>query len=137
MGRTPRLFDHGLVYHAINRRNNRADVLADGADHFAFLESLAITKESYPSFGHHGLGHDDPLLDPFPEWGQPGRTPAERRRRWRAKLRCDQGAAELASVRTPLKTGRPLGAVDRIERVTNRLNIELSPRPRGRPPLVK
>jgi putative transposase len=229
MGRLPRLIADGLVYHAINRGNNRADVFADDADHIAFLESLAITKARYPfrlfgyclmtnhfhlllrpesgqsisrilqsltvahtwryhkrhkssghvwqgrfkspaiqdevhllvvlryieanplragmvsdlgeyrwsSFGHHGLGHDDPLLDPFPEWEELGRTLAERRRRWRAKLRSDQGASELASVRTSIKTGRPLGAVDWIERVANRLNIELSPRPRGRPPAVK
>jgi hypothetical protein len=66
-----------------------------------------------------------------------GRTPAERRKRWRARLRSDQDEAELALVRTSLKTGRPVGAADWIERVANRLGIELDPRPRGRPPKGK
>jgi putative transposase len=229
MGRLPRLIEEGLVYHAINRGNNRADVFADDTDRIAFLESLALTKERYAfrlfgyclmtnhfhlllrpetgqsisrilqsltvahtwryhkrhrssghvwqgrfkspaiqddvhllivlqyseanplraamvtdpgehrwsSFAHHGLGHDDPLLSPFPEWEGLGRTPAARRKRWRARLRSDQDEAELALVRTSLKTGRPVGAADWIERVANRLGIELDPRPRGRPPKGK
>ena len=48
MGRLPRVIDEGLVYHAINRGNNRADVFADDADYLAFLQSLAATKERYP-----------------------------------------------------------------------------------------
>jgi putative transposase len=91
----------------------------------------------WSSFAHHGMGHEDPLLDPVPEWEELGRTPAERRRRWRAKLRADQDAAELASVRASLKTGRPLGEADWLERVANRLKVELNPRPRGRPPRAK
>src|SRR5262249_60393570 len=48
MGRLPRAIDDGLVYHALNRGNNRAEVFADDGDHEAFLESLRVAKERYP-----------------------------------------------------------------------------------------
>ncbi len=48
MGRLPRAIEDGLVYHVINRGNNRADVFADAADHVAFLQALAETAGRYP-----------------------------------------------------------------------------------------
>jgi REP element-mobilizing transposase RayT len=48
MGRLPRAMDDGLVYHAINRGNNRGHAFEDGADHVAFLEAVGKTKERYP-----------------------------------------------------------------------------------------
>ncbi len=48
MGRLPRAIDDDLVYHALNRGNNRADVFSDDADQLAFLQALAATKERYP-----------------------------------------------------------------------------------------
>ena len=229
MGRLPRTIDDGLVYHALNRGNNRADVFSDDADCVAFLEVLAKTKERYPfrllgyclmtnhfhvlirpepgqsisrivqsltiahtwryhkrhkTSGHvwqgrfkspviqddahllvvlryieanplrakmvadpaeyrwssypcHGLGQDDPLLSPFPEWEELGRTEAERRRRWRAKVCAAQNEADLMSVRGSLRSGRPFGSSDWTEQMTRRLNIDLVPRPRGRPPKEK
>ena len=225
MGRLPRTIDDGLVYHALNRGNNRGDVFGDDADRVAFLEALAQTKDRYPfrlfgyclmtnhfhllirpesgqsisrilqsltvthtwrshkrhhTSGHvwqgrfkspviqddahllvvlryieanplrakmvndpadyrwssypcHGLGRDDPLLSPFPEWEELGRTEAERRRRWRTKVCAVQSDAELMSVRGSLRSGRPFGATDWSEQMARRLNIELVPRPRGRP----
>jgi hypothetical protein len=47
MGRLPRATDDGLVYHAMNRGNNRVDVFAGDDDHEAFLESLRIAKGGY------------------------------------------------------------------------------------------
>jgi putative transposase len=47
MGRLPRAVADGLVYHALNRGNNRAAVFADDDDHVAFLQALAATKERY------------------------------------------------------------------------------------------
>ncbi len=37
-----------MVYHALNRGNNRADVFGGPEDHEAFLRSLAKTQERYP-----------------------------------------------------------------------------------------
>jgi putative transposase len=48
MGRPLRPTDDGLVYHAINRGNNRAVVLADADDHRAFLDALGRTQLRYP-----------------------------------------------------------------------------------------
>lgn len=48
MGRQPRLVADGLVYHALNRGNNRARVFVHDADFHQFLHALAQTKERYP-----------------------------------------------------------------------------------------
>jgi hypothetical protein len=48
MGRLPGATDDSLVYHAMNRGNNRADVFAGEGDHEAFLESLRVAKGRYP-----------------------------------------------------------------------------------------
>ena len=48
MGRQPRLIGDGLVYHALNRGNNRDTVFDHGDDFQAFLDALAQTKERYP-----------------------------------------------------------------------------------------
>ena len=226
MGRLPRTIDDGLVYHALNRGNNRADVFHDDDDRVAFLEALAKTKDRYPfrlfgyclmtnhfhlllrpeagqsisrilqsltithtwryhkrhqtsghvwqgrfkspviqddphllvvlryieanpvrakivkdpadypwsSFPCHGLGREDTLVSPFPEWDELGRTEAERRRRWRAKVGMAQSEAELTAVRGSLRSGRPLGALDWTEQMAKRLKLDLiPPSPLGRP----
>jgi putative transposase len=48
MGRLPRAIDDGLIYHALNRGNNRADVFTDDEDRAAFLAALAQTRTRYP-----------------------------------------------------------------------------------------
>ena len=48
MGRLPRPTVDGLIFHAINRGNNRADVYFDDSDRQAFLDAIANTKERYP-----------------------------------------------------------------------------------------
>ncbi len=225
MGRLPRAIEDGLVYHAVNRGNNGAEVFGDDVDRTSFLDLLARTKERYPfqlfgyclmadhfhlliqpgagqtisrilqsltvahtggyhrryqTSGHvwqgrfksplvqddghllmvlryiesnplraglvadpgsyrwssypcHGLGQDDPLLSPFPEWEKLGRTEGERRRRWRVKMSATQKAAEVSAVRDSLRNGRAFGDPDWIREMAERLDISLVPRPRGRP----
>lgn len=48
MPRLPRPIDEGLIYHAINRGNNRHAVFGDDADYTAFLDALARTQRRYP-----------------------------------------------------------------------------------------
>jgi putative transposase len=226
MGRLQRAIDDGLVYHALNRGNNRGDVFAGDDDREAFLAALGRSKDRYPfrlfgyclmsnhfhlllrpepgqtisrilqsltvahtwryhrrhrTSGHvwqgrfkspviqddlhllvvlryieanplraglvsdpsehrwssyrcHGMGEDDPLLSGFPEWDELGRTEAERRRRWRAKVRGVQPASELEAVRVSLSSGQPLGASEWAEATAKRLGLDRQPRPRGRPP---
>ena len=47
MGHQPRPIADGLVYHTLNRRNNRAAVFSSPADHGAFLAALRKTKNRY------------------------------------------------------------------------------------------
>ncbi len=87
----------------------------------------------WSSFPFHGLGRDDPLVTRFPEWEELGRSESERRKRWRAKVRAVQSEAELMTVRGSLQSGRPFGTSQWTEHIAERLNITLTPRPRGRP----
>ena len=48
MPRWPRPVADGLLYHAINRGNNRAAVFATAADYQAFLDALRQTQRRYP-----------------------------------------------------------------------------------------
>ncbi|HLN29106.1 MAG TPA: transposase [Gemmataceae bacterium] len=48
MGRRPRLVADDLVYHALNRGNNRGTVFFQAGDFLAFLQSLAQTQKRYP-----------------------------------------------------------------------------------------
>jgi putative transposase len=87
----------------------------------------------WSSYGQHGVGLIDALLDGFPEWEHLGRSETERRRRWRTKLRSAQKQDELTAIRDSLRTGRPMGSAAWVEGVAARLGIDLTPRPRGRP----
>ena len=48
MPRSPRLIADGLVYHALNRGNNRAPVFFQAADFVQFLDALGQTQQRYP-----------------------------------------------------------------------------------------
>jgi putative transposase len=48
MGRQPRPLAEGLVYHALNRGNNRSPVFGAPEDYRAFLKALAQTQQRYP-----------------------------------------------------------------------------------------
>jgi putative transposase len=114
--------DHLLVVlRYIEAKPVRAGIVADLRDY------------RWSSYGQHGMGVVDTLLDGFPEWEQLGPSEAERRRRWRAKLRSQHKQDELTAVRDSLRTGRPLGSPAWVEGVAARLGIDLTPRPRGRP----
>lgn len=111
-----------VVLRYIEANPLRAGVVADPADY------------RWSSFQRHGMGRDDPLLSDFPEWRELGKTEAERRRRWRAKVRARQDEAELAAVRSSLQGGRPFGSEGWTADVAGRLGLDLTPRRRGRPP---
>ena len=105
-----------VVLRYIEANPLRARMVADPAEY------------RWSSFPQHGMGRDDPLLSAFPEWEELGRTEAERRKRWRAKVRAEQDESELAAVRSSLGSGRPFGAADWTDRMAERLGIDLNPR---------
>ncbi len=51
MGRRPRPTEDDLVFHALNRGNNRADVFADDGDRQAFLDEDRETGTQLVSQG--------------------------------------------------------------------------------------
>ena len=215
----------GLIYHAINRGNNLADVFTDDDDRTAFLDALLRAKQRYPfrlfgyclmtnhfhlllrpeggqsvsrilqsvtvahtsrfhkrhgSVGHvwqgrfkspvvqddvhmltvlryieanplragvvadladyswssfqaHGLGRENPLLDAVPLLEELGRTPSERRLRWKRRVTTTMKEKDLARVRESVRTGKPLGSDEWVAAKAKLLGLELNPRPRGRP----
>ncbi len=225
MPRLNRPTEDGLIYHAINRGNNHADVFIDDEDRTAFLDALDRAKQRYPfrllgyclmtnhfhlllrpeagqsvsrilqsvtvahtsrfhkrhgSVGHvwqgrfkspvvqddahvltvlryieanplragmvadladypwssfqaHGLGHADPLLNAVPLLEELGRTPAERRSRWKRRVTTTMKEKELTSVRESVRTGKPLGSDEWVKAKAEALGLDLNPRPRGRP----
>ena len=69
MGRLPRPTGDDLIYHAINRGSNRADVLGPDGERDMFLGDLARTKARYPFalFGYCLMSnHFHLLLKPAP-----------------------------------------------------------------------
>ena len=48
MARQPRPIADGLLYHALNRGNNRTTAFHTDADYQAFLHALAQTQQRYP-----------------------------------------------------------------------------------------
>jgi putative transposase len=110
-----------VVLRYIEANPVRAGMVADPGDY------------RWSSYGKHGLGLADALLDGFPGWEHLGPTEAERRRRWRIKVRGAQRRDELTAVRDSLRSGRPQGDPAWVERVAARLGIDLTRRPRGRP----
>jgi putative transposase len=87
----------------------------------------------WSSFAAHGLGRLDPLLDPIAEFAALAKTAKTRQRRWSAFVHQTPSDEELAAIRRSCSTGLPLGTPDWVERLADRLGLDLTIRPRGRP----
>jgi len=224
MPRPPRPIDDELVYHAINRGNNRQTVFFTEDDYRAFLKAIGDLKERKPfelygyclmpnhihlllrpleasisriiqsllvshtqryhrhhgtgghvwqgrfkspvvedddhllcvlryiegnpvraglvrhpsdyrwsSFPAHGDGRPDALLDRVIPYDQLDAYPAQRQRRWTAYVLEQPEASELAAIRRSVETGLPFGAAAWVQRLAERLKLDLTIRPRGRP----
>jgi putative transposase len=91
--------------------------------------------EDYPwsSFGFHGAGQGDPLLDALKPYEQLAAYAGVRQRRWSAYVHQEPEEAELAAIRRSSATGLPYGASAWVDRLARRLKLDLTIRPRGRP----
>jgi len=226
MGRQRRLVADDLVYHALNRGNNRGTVFFQTGDFLAFLQALGQTQKRYPfrlfayclmsnhfhlvlqpapgqnvsrilqsltvahtwhyhkdrgTSGHvwqgrfkspvieedehllrvmryveanplrggmvadlasypwssyvaHGLGKNVALVAEAPVWERLGKTEASRQKYWRQWVHTPLTDKELSAVRRAVSTGRPYGKESWMEATAKRLGLDLSERPRGRPP---
>ena len=224
MPRPLRPIADGLVYHVINRGNNRQTVLETEGDYLAFLKAIADLKQRQPfqlygyclmsnhihllirtqessisrivqsllvshthryhrfqgssghvwqgrfkspvvqdddhlltvlryieanplraslvqragdyrwsSFGCHGEGRDDALLDPVVPYTALAAYPAVRQRRWSAYVAETPEGTELAAIRRSSEAGLPYGESAWVDRLSRRLELDLTIRPRGRP----
>jgi len=108
-----RRIDDGLVYHVINRGNNRQPVFAEEGDYLAFLQAIADLKERKPFelYGYCLMGNHVHLLL------RPQRTAISRivqiRLSWhRPCRRAARLDTRLRSVKC--SAGDPAATVDRI-----------------------
>jgi len=149
MPRPLRPIADGLIYHVINRGNNRQTVFENDGDYAAFLKAIADLKERKPFdlygyclmgnhihmlvFACHGLGRSDPLLDPVAGYDALASYPAARQRRWSAYVQGTPEEAELAAIRRSSETGLPYGEKAWVDRLCRKLKLDLTIRPPGRP----
>ena len=87
----------------------------------------------WSSFRAHGLGESDALLDRVEGYEALAVQRAARLRRWSAYVHKTPDDAELAAIRRSSTTGLPLGERDWVEGLCERLHLDLTIRPRGRP----
>jgi putative transposase len=89
----------------------------------------------YPwsSFGCHGRGESNDLLDPVVPYAALAAYPAVRQRRWSAYVHQIPEEAELAAIRRSNETGLPYGESGWVDRLCRRMKFNLTIRPRGRP----
>jgi len=87
----------------------------------------------WSSFGSHGEGRADPLLDPVPPYEAMATYQAVRQRRWSAYVHQTPEESELAAIHRSSTTGLPYGQLAWVHRLCERLDLDLTIRPRGRP----
>jgi len=87
----------------------------------------------WSSFGAHGEGRPDALLDPVESYQRLAVRAAWRCRRWSAYVHQDPEEEELAAIRRSIETGLPFGDASWVDRLAKRLALDLTIRPRGRP----
>jgi putative transposase len=99
------------------------------------LANMVEHAGDYPwsSFGSHGNGRADLLLDPVIPYEALARGEAVRRRRWSAFVHQAPDEMELAAIRRSNETGLPFGERSWVDRLCRRLKLDLTIRPRGRP----
>lgn len=87
----------------------------------------------WSSYQAHGLGAADALIDPLVTYEQLAASPAVRQRKWAEKVHLPIDDRTLAAIRRSSATGLPYGGQAWLTRLANKLDLDLTIRPRGRP----
>jgi REP-associated tyrosine transposase len=97
---------------------------------------IVADASEYPwsSYRAHGRGDANALLSPLVTYEQLSPTPAARQRKWREKVHRPMKEAATAAVRRSVETGLPYGNPQWVTRLADKLDLDLTIRPRGRPP---
>ena len=88
----------------------------------------------WSSFGCHSNGRADNLLSPVVPYEALAAGAVTRQRRWSAYVHQTPEESELAAIRRSNETGLPYGQRSWVNRLCRRLKLDLTIRPRGRPP---
>jgi hypothetical protein len=114
MSRPLRPIDDDLIYHVINRGNNRQKVFGNEGDYLAFLEAIADLKERKPFllYGYCLMSNPLHLLirpgeGPITAYEALGAGAAVRRRRWTAYVHQTPDEEELSATGCSNETGLP------------------------------
>ena len=83
--------------------------------------------------GPSSVSRPNDLLDPPAPYESLASRVAVRRQRWSAYVHQQPPEDELSAIRRASATGLPYGAAAWINRLSRRLNLNLTIRPRGRP----
>jgi putative transposase len=96
---------------------------------------IVARAEDYPwsSYRAHALGEANDLLDNCSTFEELSPYPAVRQRKWAESVHAPLAAATLESVRRSNQRGLPLGDAAWVKRLSKKLALDLTIRPRGRP----
>jgi putative transposase len=96
---------------------------------------LVKRAELYPwsSYRVHGLGEASDLVDPLLTFEELSAYPQVRARKWAEKVHLPLEEQTLARLRQSNDRGLPYGDPAWVERLAERLDLDLTIRPRGRP----
>jgi putative transposase len=97
--------------------------------------ALVQRAEEYPwsSYRAHGLGEPNELIDRLITYEDLSPLVKVRARKWAEKVHRPMDEAVLHAIRRSNATGLPYGDEAWTRRLANRLNLDLTIRPRGRP----
>ena len=96
---------------------------------------LVSCAEDYrwSSYRAHGFGEANELIDPLILYEELSPYPAVRQRKWAEKVHLPLEERTLAAIRRSASSGLPYGGPSWVHRLTNRLDLNLTIRPPGRP----
>jgi putative transposase len=96
---------------------------------------LVKRAELYPwsSYRVHGLGEASTLVDRLAIFDALSPRPQVRARKWAEKVHLPLEQATLERIRQSNERGLPYGDPAWVERLAERLDLDLTIRPRGRP----
>lgn len=91
--------------------------------------------EDYPwsSYSSHGLGEANELVDSLITYEELSPYPRVRQRKWAAKVHLPLEEKIIAAIRKSSATGLPYGTAAWVRQLANKLDLDLTIRPRGRP----
>lgn len=87
----------------------------------------------WSSYCVHGLGQEDPLVDRLITYDQLSPYGKTRQRKWAEQVHVPLEEGVLAQIRRSNRTGLPYGNDRWVKRLAQKLDLDLTVRPRGRP----